>query len=90
MAKEILKQIKKEAKENISEILSGFFVMILMLVLSYSILTGHITQIIEYLALVISACALILVVGLEKRGKIFDKFVSMTVMFFLVLSFMFL
>ncbi|MFW5991069.1 MAG: hypothetical protein ACOCQX_02460 [Candidatus Nanoarchaeia archaeon] len=90
MAKEILKQIKKEAKENISEILSGFFVMILMLVLSYRILTGHITQIIEYLALVISACALILVVGLEKRGKIFDKFVSMTVMFFLVLSFMFL
>lgn len=90
MAQEILNQIKREIYENLSEIIAGFFAMVLMLVLSYRILSGHTDQVVEYLSLTVIGSTLILITGFEKRGKIFDRFISMFVLFFLALSFMFL
>lgn len=88
--KEITQQIKKEINQNLSEILSGFFVMCLLLILVYRVLTGRIVRLPEYFSLVLVGCGLILVVGFEKRGKTFDRFVSMFVLFFLSVSFMLL
>ncbi len=90
MTQEILKQIKREVYQNLSEILSGFLAMVLMLVLAHRILGGYSDNIVQYLSLTTIGCGLILITGFEKRGRIFDRFVSMFVLFFLALSFMFL
>ncbi|MGM5482798.1 MAG: hypothetical protein ACQESF_05020 [Nanobdellota archaeon] len=87
---DIIKQLKDEFKGNFSEILSGFFVMVLMLTLVYRIMGGMLDQVIEYLSLVALGSVIILLTGFEKRGKSFDRFVAMFLMFFLSLSFMFL
>lgn len=85
-----LKEIKRGMLENLSEILSAVFVLVLTLVLVYFSLFGFIENILQYIIITIVGSAFMLLIGFEKRARIFDKYVSLVVVFFLSLSFLFL
>ncbi len=85
-----LKEIKRGILENLSEILSAVFVLVLTLVLVYVSLFGFIENILQYIIITIVGSAFMLLIGFEKRARIFDKYVSLVVVFFLSLSFLFL
>lgn len=88
--REQLKEIKKELLKNLSELISTSFVLILMLVLAYIAVMGIVEEILQYIIIAAVGSAFMLLIGFEKRAKRFDKYVSLTVVFFLSLSFMFL
>jgi hypothetical protein len=71
-------EIKKELKKNLLELLSAFFIIIIMLFLLY-LKKNYFIGII--------ASGLILIIGFEKRGNIFDKIVSISVIFLLSIGF---
>ncbi len=75
------KSIKEELKENIAEIVSSLFVVILSVMIIFEKK--------QYIITAISAI-FILVIGLEKRAGRFDRIVAASVIFVLSVGFMFI
>lgn len=85
-----LKEIKRGMLENLSEVMSASFVLVLMLVLVYVSLFGFVENIMQYVIIAVVGSGFMLLIGFEKRARVFDKYVSLVVLFLLSLSFMFL
>ncbi len=85
-----LQEIKKEILKNLSELISGFFVLIIMLILVALALGGYVENILQHTTIAIVGSGIIIMIGFEKRAKKFEKYVALVAVFLLSISFMFL
>lgn len=80
MANQVLDELKSELQKNLSEIISAFFVVVIMLFLFY-LRKNYIVSII--------ACGFIVILALEKRGSSVDRYFAMFTILVLTVAFMF-